>query len=758
VRRLVFASLGMVGTLLGHLNALWPMVLVMLLTLSGVWRAAGRMVPLIWFWAGVMAGLLALHNAPPPAGNEALSHGWGGIFEVTRTSVTGGPQTVWRARLSGLAGVSQCQLTAPGSRPLGAGDLWLGRALVGPPEGGMNPHSFDYRSYLRRRGVHWVARFDRVILVRPGRGPRAWLAAVKLSWQRRVTGALRATGMRCVHRAILMALLTGNQREIQRPTRDLLSTAGMAHLVAISGLHLGCFVLFVEWLLGGVCFLLVGRRCHRMVIGGGLTAATWFLIVSGSPMSALRAYIMVCGYGAARWWGEDYDLWSWLGVASLLVLAAQPGAITEPGFQLSTLAVASIAAVFQGEAVEARPRSALVAWAGQMLRASAGAFAGTLGATWWHFGVVAWGGILLNVLAIPIVSLWILPLALLATVIPPDAWLPRGLLLNVCAHAIEVLEGLALHGASWSGAGPGPWPGWLKVTTISALLLLVSRRGPRMIRGLALAACVALLWMPRAPSGGDVFSVRVLAVGEGDATLIGLPCGKWWLVDGGPRGAGKEVLAPLLRREGVGRLDRVFVTHGHADHYGGLLELPPHLAICDVWTNGTPAGLAAGERIRRRHPGCGLELPGLVAAGSGRATQECGVDLEVMWPEALQPGETENDRSLVIRLGYRGQSILLTGDLEGKHLAAILLERLARGPWLMVKVPHHGRPAPYLRALVAAGDAGHFVVSRGGRSHGGEGSWCYGSTVRQGFWWATGNRGAFHLFHDGRTWRAHVFR
>ncbi len=178
MRRLVFMSLGMMVGVLGQFEAPWPALLVSLLALGGLWAVATRLVAALWFWAGVLAAFLCLAGARPGPEPESRERGWGGILQVTGTSVSGGADTVWQARLAGLVGRSQCALSRSGGSLLRAGDLWLGRATVSPPAGADNPHSFDYRSHLRRRGVVWQARFDRVILLQSGRGPAGGL----LSW------------------------------------------------------------------------------------------------------------------------------------------------------------------------------------------------------------------------------------------------------------------------------------------------------------------------------------------------------------------------------------------------------------------------------------------------------------------------------------------------------------------------------------------------------------------------------------------------
>jgi competence protein ComEC len=263
-----------------------------------------------------------------------------------------------------------------------------------------------------------------------------------------------------------------------------------------------------------------------------------------------------------------------------------------------------------------------------------------------------------------------------------------------------------------------PAPGMVTVVAWYAALLLAPAAvaSPRIRAGVGvLLVTVATLsvWPWLRPTE-TMLRVTFVDVGQGDAALIELPEGPRLLVDGGPGGArrfdvGERVLAPFLWNRPLGHLDAIALSHWDVDHSGGLAAVLARFSVGEFWESGRAAPGApetvaalARSRIPRRVLGAGQRL------WLGRAL------VSVLGP-AAGPPLAANDESLVLRLDWRGVSLLLPGDL-GPRGEALLLERGAPLRVLVLKVPHHGSrfssSAPLLQAarpLVA-------VVSVGARN------------------------------------------
>jgi competence protein ComEC len=263
-----------------------------------------------------------------------------------------------------------------------------------------------------------------------------------------------------------------------------------------------------------------------------------------------------------------------------------------------------------------------------------------------------------------------------------------------------------------------PAPSGAVVVAWYTALLLAPGAAPsprrRVLLGALLVTVVGLSLWPWLRPTEAMLRVTFLDVGQGDATLIELPEGPRLLVDGGPGGArrfdvGERVLAPFLWNRPLVHLDAVALSHWDADHSGGLATVLRRFGVGEFWESGRPPAGApetvvalARSRVPRRVLSAGQRL------WLGRAL------ITVLGP-GPEPAPAANDQSLVLRLDWRGISLLLPGDLSPRG-EALLLDRGAPLRVLALKVPHHGSrfssSAPLLQAarpLVA-------VVSVGARN------------------------------------------
>ncbi|MFQ5695665.1 MAG: ComEC/Rec2 family competence protein, partial [Terriglobia bacterium] len=330
--------------------------------------------------------------------------------------------------------------------------------------------------------------------------------------------------------------------------------------------------------------------------------------------------------------------------------------------------------------------------------------------TAFYFKRVVWAGLLTNLLVVPLVG-WIVPLGLTGLLLSL-LWLPAGALLAELASTLT--GGLlwlvdAIHGRGLSYGIPPP-PVWLVLLYAAALALLgvaVARQRLQRWAGVGLAVLLLVVvtfpFPPRIP--GRVLEVTVLDVGQGDSLFLTFPNGEAWLLDAG-RGPvdiqpgyatgeaiGETVVVPYLRARGVKRLDRVWLSHAHLDHMGGLPAVLEEFSVGDFNVGRTPPSLRYQELLRKiSEHNIPLKTH---AAGERFAVGE--VHVEVLWPGAdYQPGaEPSNNDSLVLRLCLPAQAgrtdtcILLPGDIEAE-----VEQKLAQGEATLaaavLKVPHHG--------------------------------------------------------------------
>jgi len=322
---------------------------------------------------------------------------------------------------------------------------------------------------------------------------------------------------------------------------------------------------------------------------------------------------------------------------------------------------------------------------------------GLLPLTWALFDRVAFASLPANLVAVPLVSLLLTPLALVTLA---AAWLPGAGL----AAWPTLLVGWAGHGLflllEWLTA---VFPDSVRASPpLPALLLFAFGLGwmllPRGWPGRPTAAMLllpALLWPTTRPPPG-AFEAWVMDVGQGEAILI-RTAGHDLLYDAGPRwgrfDTGEAVVLPTLRTLGVEQLDRIVVSHTAGDHVGGLAA------------------------VRARYPGA--EVVGAEASGLGIGPEETsGCHHGTGWTfdgvrfTLLQaPGESANDRSCLLRVAGRSRTLLLTGDIEGPAERWLVAHAPIAAD--VVLVPHHGSTTSSTASFVESTGAEVAVVSAG---------------------------------------------
>jgi competence protein ComEC len=306
---------------------------------------------------------------------------------------------------------------------------------------------------------------------------------------------------------------------------------------------------------------------------------------------------------------------------------------------------------------------------------------------------------LANAIAIPLLTLLVVPLSLLGSV------LPQALALPVLQLAHDLVAWLA-HWLGWLSSQPfavwqAPLPQpWMFVVALGGTLLLLAPRGWP-VRWLGWFSWLPLLLnAPTAPAAGAM-QVTALDVGQGMALLLETP-GHRLLYDTGPSygsvagaDAGNRVIVPYLRARGIDHLDVVVVSHGDSDHAGGLLSLLGQIKVDRVYSS-----LPLQHRLVAAAPDHRRCL-------AGQEWRWDGVALRMLYPvPALYDSDkwNANARSCVLRVSLGKLAMLLPGDLEATQEDELVhAETLADLRANVLLVPHHGSgtssSVPFLQAV-----------------------------------------------------------
>jgi competence protein ComEC len=508
------------------------------------------------------------------------------------------------------------------------------------------------------------------------------------------------------------ALLLAGTASLDWEVRDRFARAGVVHLLAISGFHVGV-------LAGGVLALgaLFGASTPVAYTAGALVASAYVAFL-GFPSAASRAGILLVGLALARARGAPVSGVGLLSTAFLALLLAEPLRLSQIGFQLSFAGALGLA-LFAGPWREALTRARVPAAGASGLAAGAAATVLTVPLVAIHFGEVSLVGIPMTLAVSPLFGLAI-PWSILAVVLEPVE--PVGFFVAGAAEAVLVLvrEVVEVVGSvRWVVLEVGiP----ALTTAVGGLVLAraalrgagkARRRVSIAVLALGLGAAVLLAPLGRRVVSADTVEVIMLDVGQGDAILVRTPRDRWILVDTGPRGlrfdAGRDVVAPFLKRRGIERLELLFLTHADLDHIGGAEAVLSSVEVGAVVDPGVPTGKDTYVRLLRAAEGEGVPW---TRVRRGMTWTLDGVTVRALTPlpsarsEAPGPGRggdasATNADSLVLLLEFGDFALLLTGDAPESVEAQLLRDGLLADVDVL-KVGHHGSGTSTSAAFLAA--------------------------------------------------------
>ncbi|MBF6989896.1 DNA internalization-related competence protein ComEC/Rec2 [Cupriavidus sp. IK-TO18] len=567
------------------------------------------------------------------------------------------------------------------------------------PRGLANPFGFDYAYWLLAQG------YGATGYVRRAHGPPQEATRERLAWRIEAWRAAVRDHLRAAlpddarYGPVLVALVIGDQRGIDTEDWQLFRRTGISHLVSISGLH----ITMIAGMAGSFAGMLwrhsfgLGRRLRRPLplwlparhaaLVTAVAGAVTYGLLAGMQVPALRTVAMLCVAALAVWSGRAPPASVVLACAALAALLLDPWAVMSPGFWLSFGAVAVIfyAARSGHGAPETRwqrMRATLAAAA----RTQWAVTAGLVPLTLLLFQQVSVVSPLANAIAIPVVSLLVTPLSLAAAAAPAMLATP---LLAVAHQAMVWLAALlgwlsGLPWAMWEAPASGPLPLLLALLGIALLLAPPASAAARLHGGLLV---LPLVLARGPPVAHGEFRAVMLDVGQGTAVLVQTRTHAL-LYDTGPgyasgSSAGAQVVVPVLRGLGLGRLDQLMVSHEDADHAGGVADVAAAVAVAARSTGAPP-----------HHALLGPPASGWAPCADGQQWDWDGVRFTVLHPLPLQSQQAaiaSNARSCVLSVATARHRLLLTGDI-GVAEERALIDRLppeALHADVMV-VAHHG--------------------------------------------------------------------
>ena len=465
--------------------------------------------------------------------------------------------------------------------------------------------------------------------------------------------------------SILKAMLMGNKKELDEETKELYQDNGIAHILAISGLHISMLGMAVYRLLRRLpiphWLSLFGSEIFLLLYGG----------MVGFSASAFRAIGMFTFFLGSKICKRSYDMLTAAAFTGMLQLLIHPGYLFDCGFQLSYAAILGMAIllpVFQELVKEIR-----ISWVQKLICLLLPSLSVTLLTTpvlIYHYHELSFFSILLNVVVIPFVSVLLLlaiSMLLAAQFFEPLSWLctiPIKWILGFYEWSCRFLELFPVGQKNIAHPSPGTILCYFSLLFAMTILVKKKRKWYQFLFTFMAAALMLFSQKPE-------FTVWMLDVGQGDCSVIFTEEGKCFVIDCGSTSeyaVGEKRLIPLLKYHGVGKVDAVFVSHADADHMNGVREL----LECGAEENITISCVMIHEQALQAEPEKWNELVEaahmaevpIMQLGQGDGVRTGSMSLTCLYPLDGQQGLTGNASSMVLVLETEEVRGIFTGDME----------------------------------------------------------------------------------------------
>ena len=558
---------------------------------------------------------------------------------------------------------------------------------VDTPNGKKNPNCFDYRLYLQSVGITntMTAEDIKILNKRDTLGGKLHLLKDYYATKMEASIGTEAAGF-------VKGVMFGEKEDISEDVMEEFQRNGTAHILAVSGLHIGMIYGVISgiwrWKKGKLYFITVS-----------IFLCCYCILASFSP-SVIRAVFMVEMHLVSKMINRRYDLSSAAFLIAILMVLNNPMQIFNAGFQMSFLAVLTLSVIMTF--VKSIYRG--------MFAASISVQIGLLPYTMYMFNYVSAAAVLVNVPIIFLTGIMV-PLCLAAlpasVICDPLFDIISKPVHGICTIIQNINSAACIEGVtSFDVVSPGRavialfYIGILVFLSEEGRLMMIRHGKKAVIIMISVCVVFSAIFGNVTRSGFEKARIVFVDVGQGDCMHFKTEEGKNYLIDGGGKkdyNVGKEILKPYLLKNGVKKADGAFVTHMHQDHYKGIAELCREGMVEKLF-------IYEGNRSEEKEivKETGIRKENIVYLKKGDLIK-LGEDTsaEVMWPETAQKhaedlkNDDENEVSLILKVNIGEVSFMATGDVNSSCHEELVKAHKDRLSTDILKVAHHGSKYSY---------------------------------------------------------------
>ncbi|MEX0685276.1 MAG: DNA internalization-related competence protein ComEC/Rec2 [Balneolales bacterium] len=552
-----------------------------------------------------------------------------------------------------------------------------------------NPNEFDYQKFLKNRNIYTITNIDKIISINPGVSKLNWLY-----WRVKVRNILSQI-YSPDNAGLAKALILGDRDHLEYEQRTAFSRVGLAHFMAVSGMHVG-FILLPIWL--AIPYIWTLRFGKILCLSFVALILVLYCGLTGFSTSVVRASVMAILFIYSKVYQKPRQTLNILGTAALIILLFNPLEFFEIGFQLSFTAVLIIVLVLpvsnyllyliirKGKFIKA-----IIQFVSISLFVQLGLYPILLH----YFNELSIIGPLSNILAVLFIQFMFL-LSILCIVI--EALIPGlGVIINTPSDWLaSSLIYYAGHVSTWewtwfigSVTSPFVFLIWLALFVTIASIYTPTIRW-KMLMILILCGCLYQGHQLYKKSV-TVLTITMFDVGQGDAVLLQTPEGKNILFDTGIQSfyhnSANRVILPELRARGIHHLDAVILSHPHSDHIGGMSMLIRNMSIKAIYESYHEYESAI---YRKYHTDALQEGVPIFKVGQGDILNlASSMKFFILGPHPQLSGQSTNTQSMVVKVVFGETAVLLTGDADIQSEKMMIYQYSDFLKSDLLKVGHH---------------------------------------------------------------------